>query len=113
MKRKICKTCKQILIPGTSGAELNITGKDNVCEIRCTNCAAKKIFNVNPAYKMWLDDPRSIVETITCGTSTSSTKSSSGAGGGGRPGQGVVTIEKDQVVKPDRTVIANKVNSTK
>lgn len=66
MKRKICKTCKQILIPGTpNSADLDITGNNSVCEIRCNNCSAKKTFHVNPKYKMWLDDPRSIVETIT------------------------------------------------
>lgn len=64
MKRKICKRCKYILIPGST-AEVKITGKDNVCEIKCNFCGAVKIFMIDPAYKMWLDNPESIVETIT------------------------------------------------
>lgn len=65
MKRKICKRCKNILIPGST-AELDVTGiKNEVCEIRCNNCESKKLFQVNPQYKMWLDNPDSIVEVIT------------------------------------------------
>lgn len=64
MKRKICKRCKYILIPGST-AELQVTGKDNTCEIKCSFCGKVKIFMVDPDYKMWLDNPESIVETIT------------------------------------------------
>lgn len=65
MKRKICKRCKNILIPGTT-AQLEVTGTNTeVCEIKCNNCESKKRFHVNPLYKMWLDNPDSIVEVIT------------------------------------------------
>lgn len=74
MKRKICKTCRNILIPGTT-AELTVTGNDNVCEIKCDNCAATKIFQVNPQYKMWLDDPQSVVEVITINPRTNTGQS--------------------------------------
>lgn len=75
MKRKICKTCRSVLIPGTS-AQLMVTGNDHVCEIKCNNCSAKKIFHINANYKMWLDDPQSIVEVIT---SSNRANSSSGS----------------------------------
>lgn len=92
MKRKICKTCKQILIPGTpNSADLDITGNNSVCEIRCNNCSAKKTFHVNPKYKMWLDDPRSIVETITTSNAGDNHKQTSSAS---KPTQVQVPVPK-------------------
>lgn len=75
MKRKICKRCKIILIPGST-AQLVITGRDRACEIQCNNCNTKKTFHVNPDYKMWLDNPESIVETISMEQQSSANRDS-------------------------------------
>lgn len=66
MKRTLCKICGIVLKPGVS-AEVQINGckeKDQMLTVVCTMCSSSKSFVLNSKYDMWLDNPRSVVETI-------------------------------------------------
>lgn len=61
VKRTICKKCNSLLIPGIS-AKVRIRKKRSLWH--CNKCHATKSFNCQSNYKLWIEDPKSIVEIL-------------------------------------------------
>jgi len=64
LKRSICKCCQTPLIPGET-ARVRLTSKP-VKRIKwtCLTCKNTKRFPTTKGYKLWLDQPEAIIETL-------------------------------------------------
>lgn len=64
MKRKICKGCCGLLVPGdTAIVRLTKKPESQVVWV-CTMCGAYRIFNTRPDHRVWRDSPNAIVDKI-------------------------------------------------
>ncbi|XP_063147430.1 ribonuclease P protein subunit p21 [Candoia aspera] len=66
VKRTICKSCFSLLVPGVSS-----TVRQRKCRhqrwtvVRCLNCGLTKRFLSKPDYKLWSEQPESLLENQT------------------------------------------------
>ncbi|XP_072760717.1 uncharacterized protein Rpp21 [Anoplolepis gracilipes] len=64
LKRNVCKCCQTPLIPGET-ARVRLTSKPiKRVKWTCLTCMNTKRFPTRKGYKLWLDQPEAIIETL-------------------------------------------------
>lgn len=64
LKRTICKCCQSPLIPGETARVRLVSKPIKGIKWTCLTCMNTKRYPTKRGYKMWLDQPESIVETL-------------------------------------------------
>uniref|UniRef100_A0A1B6G4X2 Uncharacterized protein n=1 Tax=Cuerna arida TaxID=1464854 RepID=A0A1B6G4X2_9HEMI len=65
MKRKLCKGCNSLLVPGDN-ARVRLRKKPDPRLIwTCARCGTIKRFGVRKDYKIWIEREGAVVETVT------------------------------------------------
>ncbi|XP_048345629.1 ribonuclease P protein subunit p21-like [Sphaerodactylus townsendi] len=63
VKRTICKSCFSLLVPGVSSTVRQRKRRNQRWTVvRCLNCGLTKRFLSNPDYKLWSEQPESLLE---------------------------------------------------
>lgn len=64
LKRTICKCCQGPLIPGETARVRLVSKPIKSIKWTCLTCMNSKRYPTKKGYKIWLDEPESIVETL-------------------------------------------------
>lgn len=64
LKRTICKCCQSPLIPGETARVRVVSKPIKGIKWTCLTCMNTKRYPMKQGYKMWLDQPESIVEML-------------------------------------------------
>ncbi|XP_046675635.1 ribonuclease P protein subunit p21-like [Homalodisca vitripennis] len=93
MKRKLCKGCNSLLIPGDN-ARVRLKKKPDPRLIwTCARCGTIKRFGVRKDYKIWIEREGAVVETMTFSNNPTVVKEKVSEG----------TDESDEVKKEEST----------
>ncbi|KAG8296721.1 Ribonuclease P protein subunit p21 [Homalodisca vitripennis] len=93
MKRKLCKGCNSLLIPGDN-ARVRLKKKpDSRLIWTCARCGTIKRFGVRKDYKIWIEREGAVVETMTFSNNPTVVKEKVSEG----------TDESDEVKKEEST----------
>ncbi|KAL7986307.1 hypothetical protein Chor_011473 [Crotalus horridus] len=66
VKRTICKSCFSLLVPGISSTVRQRKRRhQRWTVVQCLNCGLSKRFLSNPGYKLWSEQPESLLENQT------------------------------------------------
>uniref|UniRef100_A0A4P6D9Z1 Putative ribonuclease p protein subunit p21 rhodnius neglectus n=2 Tax=Rhodnius TaxID=13248 RepID=A0A4P6D9Z1_RHOPR len=65
LKRRICKNCHCILVPGNT-CIVRLLKKPQQVMWLCVVCGTYKVFNTKKDHKNWTEMPEAIVEVINC-----------------------------------------------
>uniref|UniRef100_A0A069DPI8 Putative ribonuclease p protein subunit p21 n=1 Tax=Panstrongylus megistus TaxID=65343 RepID=A0A069DPI8_9HEMI len=69
LKRRICKNCHCILVPGNT-CIVRLLKKPRQLMWLCVVCGTYKVFNTKPDHIVWTETPEAVVEVINCATSS-------------------------------------------
>lgn len=64
MKRTICKCCQTPLIPGETARVRLISKPIKGVKWTCLTCTNTKRFPTKKEYKLWIEQPEAVVETL-------------------------------------------------